>query len=42
MVKNQVLIVEDEYDIAVLIKHALERGGTCEVEIVPPGDAWSS
>jgi DNA-binding response OmpR family regulator len=39
MGKNQVLIVEDEYDIAMLIKHALERGGACEAEIVPSGDA---
>jgi DNA-binding response OmpR family regulator len=34
----RVLVVEDEYDIAVLIKHALERGGDAEVEIAGSGD----
>jgi two-component system, OmpR family, alkaline phosphatase synthesis response regulator PhoP len=34
-----VLIVEDEQDIAGLIKHALERGGEAEAEIVASGDA---
>lgn len=39
MPKRHVLIVEDEQDIAGLIKHALERGGEHEVEIVSSGDA---
>jgi len=34
-----VLVVEDEQDIAVLIKHALERAGDAQVEIVSSGDA---
>jgi DNA-binding response OmpR family regulator len=34
----RVLVVEDEHDIAALIKHALERGGNAEVEIVGSGD----
>ena len=33
------LIVEDEPDIAGLMKHALERGGELEVEIVGTGAA---
>ncbi len=33
-----VLVVEDERDIAVLIKHALERGGDAEVSIATSGD----
>ena len=33
-----VLVVEDEQDIAVLIKHALERAGDAQVEIVSSGD----
>ena len=33
------LIVEDEPDIAGLMKHALERGGDLEVEIVGTGAA---
>ena len=37
--RNRVLIVEDERDIAGLIKHALERGGEAEAEIVGSGDA---
>jgi DNA-binding response OmpR family regulator len=37
--KHHVLIVEDEHDIAALIKHALERGGDHDAEIVPSGDA---
>jgi DNA-binding response OmpR family regulator len=37
--RNRVLIVEDEQDIAGLIKHALERGGDAEAEIVGSGDA---
>lgn len=32
--KTKVLIVEDEPDIAGLMKHALERGGELEVEMV--------
>ena len=34
----RVLVVEDEQDIAMLIKHALERSGDAQVEIVPSGD----
>ena len=37
--KTRVLVVEDEQDIADLIKHTLERGGDIEVEIVASGDA---
>jgi two-component system, OmpR family, alkaline phosphatase synthesis response regulator PhoP len=37
--RPRVLIVEDEQDIAGLIKHALERGGDAEAEIVGSGDA---
>jgi DNA-binding response OmpR family regulator len=36
--KTRVLVVEDELDIACLIKHTLERGGTTEAEIVGSGD----
>src|SRR5262245_11281194 len=39
MPKHHVLIVEDEQDIASLIKHTLERGGEAEAEIVGSGDA---
>lgn len=35
--RTRVLIVEDEPDIAALMKHALERGGDLEVEIVGTG-----
>jgi DNA-binding response OmpR family regulator len=35
----RVLVVEDELDIANLIKHALERSGDAQVEIVNSGDA---
>ena len=35
----RVLVVEDEQDIAGLIKHALERSGVAQVEIVSSGDA---
>lgn len=35
----RVLVVEDEQDIAGLIKHALERSGDGQVEIVSSGDA---
>ena len=34
----RVLVVEDEYDIAALIKHTLERNGDASVEIVGSGD----
>ena len=37
--KYRVLIVEDEQDIAGLIKHTLERGGETEAQIVGSGDA---
>ena len=39
MAKHRVLIVEDELDIAGLIKHTLERGGEASAEIVGSGDA---
>jgi two-component system alkaline phosphatase synthesis response regulator PhoP len=39
MGKHHVLIVEDERDIAGLIKHALERSGEADAEIVGSGDA---
>lgn len=35
---HRVLVVEDEPDIALLIKHTLERAGEAEVETVPSGD----
>jgi DNA-binding response OmpR family regulator len=35
----RVLVVEDEQDIAVLIKHTLERSGDGRVDIVGSGDA---
>ena len=38
MVKHRVLIVEDEQDIATLIKHTLERGGDTDADIVGSGD----
>ena len=34
----RVLVVEDEQDIAGLIKHTLERSGDASVEIVGRGD----
>jgi DNA-binding response OmpR family regulator len=37
--KHRVLIVEDEQDIAGLIKHTLERGAEADAEIVGSGDA---
>jgi DNA-binding response OmpR family regulator len=37
MPKHRVLIVEDEHDIAALIKHTLERSGDAEAEIVGTG-----
>ena len=36
--RTQVLVVDDEQDIAGLIKHGLEKGGDIEVEIVTTGD----
>jgi len=39
MAKHRVLIVEDEPDIAGLMKHALERTGEATPEIVTSGDA---
>jgi two-component system, OmpR family, alkaline phosphatase synthesis response regulator PhoP len=39
MVKPHVLVVEDESDVAHLIKHALERSGGANVAIVGSGDA---
>src|SRR6202040_2155213 len=39
MQKHRVLIVEDEPDIAGLIKHTLERSADAEAEIVGSGDA---
>jgi len=39
MQKHRVLIVEDEQDIAALIKHTLERSGGAEAEVVGSGDA---
>lgn len=37
--RTRVLVVEDEDDIANLVKHTLERGGDLEVDIVSTGDA---
>jgi len=37
--RTRVLVVEDEQDIAGLIKHALEREAAVEVEIARSGDA---
>jgi DNA-binding response OmpR family regulator len=39
MPRPRVLIVEDEQDIAGLIKHTLERGGDAVADIVGSGDA---
>jgi two-component system phosphate regulon response regulator PhoB len=39
MARHRVLIVEDEQDIATLIKHTLERGGKTDAHIVGSGDA---
>ena len=39
MQKTRVLIVEDEQDIAGLIKHTLERGGDTRADVVGSGDA---
>jgi DNA-binding response OmpR family regulator len=38
MPKHRVLIVEDEQDIAGLIKHTLERSGDAQAEIAGSGD----
>jgi DNA-binding response OmpR family regulator len=38
MPRHRVLIVEDEHDIAGLIKHTLERAGDADAEIVTSGD----
>src|SRR5262245_44895202 len=38
MLKSRVLIVEDEEDVASLIKHVVERQGEVEVEIAARGD----
>ena len=34
----RVLVVEDEQDIAALVKHTLERGGEAQVQTVASGD----
>jgi DNA-binding response OmpR family regulator len=39
MARHRVLIVEDEQDIAGLIKHTLERSGSADADIVTSGDA---
>ncbi len=39
MPRNHVLIVEDEHDIACLIRHALERDGEAEADIAGTGEA---
>ena len=36
---SRILVVEDEADIAGLIKHALERAGHSDVQVVGSGDA---
>src|SRR5262245_43686212 len=36
---TRILVVEDEADIAQLIKHTLERGGEAQVDVVGSGDA---
>lgn len=38
MTPPRVLVVEDEHDIAGLIKHTLERSGDASVEVVARGD----
>jgi len=37
--RRRVLVVEDEVDVAQLIKHTLERGGDIDVEIAVTGEA---
>lgn len=39
MAKRRILIVEDEQDVAGLIKHAVERTGDAEAEVVVSGDS---
>jgi len=39
MAKRRILIVEDEQDVAGLIKHAVERSGDAEADVVGSGDA---
>ena len=39
MIRHRVLIVEDEEEIAGLIKHTLERGGETDAQIAGSGDA---
>lgn len=39
MASSRILVVEDEADIAGLIKHALERAGHTDVKVVSSGDA---
>jgi len=39
MARHHILIVEDEQDIASLIKHTLERSGDADAQIVSSGDA---
>jgi DNA-binding response OmpR family regulator len=39
MARHHILIVEDEQDIASLIKHTLERSGDADAQIVASGDA---
>jgi two-component system alkaline phosphatase synthesis response regulator PhoP len=39
MAPPRIMVVEDEADIAALIKHTLERNGTAQVDIVSSGDA---
>ena len=36
---TRILVVEDEVDIADLIKHTFERSGEAKVDIVTSGDA---
>jgi two-component system alkaline phosphatase synthesis response regulator PhoP len=38
MAKRRILIVEDEQDVAGLIKHTVERSGEAEAEVVDSGD----
>jgi len=37
--RTRILVVDDEVDIAGLIKHGLERGGDMDVSVVSSGDA---
>jgi two-component system alkaline phosphatase synthesis response regulator PhoP len=38
-VRTHVLVVEDEQDIAALIKHTLEKGGEIQADVAHTGDA---